>query len=229
MKTSHFEGILFYVLGLPIYGSIVLSWALTLLLGLTAWLLSRQWRVDYPGPVQILMENLLRMMEETIDSILPGRLDLVLPFISTLWIYILLSNLLGIIPGLSSPTSDLSVTAALAALVFLSVHWFGWRANGFLAYIKHYLSPNPIMLPFHIISEISRTMALAIRLFGNVMSLEIAALLVLMVAGFLVPVPLLMLHIVEAVIQAYLFGMLAMIYIAGGIQSQESRLQKQEE
>ena len=83
------------------------------------------------------------------------------------------------------------------------------------------------MLPFHIISEISRTVALAVRLFGNVMSLEIAAVLVLMVAGLLVPVPLLMLHIVEAVIQAYLFGMLALIYIAGAIQSQELRLQKE--
>ena len=83
------------------------------------------------------------------------------------------------------------------------------------------------MLPFHVISEASRTVALAVRLFGNVMSLEIAAALVLMVAGLLVPVPLLILHIVEAVIQAYLFGMLALIYIAGAIQSQELQLQNE--
>jgi len=90
-------------------------------------------------------------------------------------------------------------------------------------YLRHYLAPMPLMLPFHLISELTRTMALAIRLFGNMMSLEMAALLVLLVAGFLVPIPLLMLHIIEAVIQAYIFGMLALIYIAGAIHSQQSR------
>ncbi|MGE0013332.1 MAG: F0F1 ATP synthase subunit A, partial [Azoarcus sp.] len=87
----------------------------------------------------------------------------------------------------------------------------------------YYVQPSPIMLPFHIISEISRTVALAVRLFGNVMSLETAAILVLLVAGFLVPVPVLALHIVEALVQAYIFGMLALVYISGGIQSQQSR------
>ena len=85
------------------------------------------------------------------------------------------------------------------------------------------------MLPFHIISEISRTVALAVRLFGNIMSLEMAALLVLFIAGFLVPIPILMLHIIEALVQAYIFGMLALIYIAGGLQSQQLRYEKQEE
>jgi F-type H+-transporting ATPase subunit a len=90
-------------------------------------------------------------------------------------------------------------------------------------YLRHYLSPTPVLLPFHIVSEISRTIALAVRLFGNIMSLEMAALLILLVAGFLAPVPILMLHIVEALVQAYIFGMLALIYIGGGIQSQLHR------
>ena len=89
--------------------------------------------------------------------------------------------------------------------------------------MRHYLEPNPILLPFHIVSEISRTIALAVRLFGNIFSLEMAALLILLVAGFLVPVPVLLLHIVEALVQAYIFGMLALIYIAGGIQSLEMK------
>ena len=158
---------------------------------------------------------------------LPGRVELVFPFVATLWTFILVANLIGLVPGLSSPTSDLSVTAALAFLVFLVRALVRDQGGGLAKYLKHYLAPNPIMLPFHLISEVSRTVALAVRLFGNVMSLEIAAVLVLMVAGLLVPVPLLMLHIVEALIQAYLFGMLALIYIAGGIQSQELRLQKE--
>jgi F-type H+-transporting ATPase subunit a len=83
-------------------------------------------------------------------------------------------------------------------------------------------------LPFHIISEITRTVALAVRLFGNIMSLEMAALLILLVAGFLAPVPILMLHIVEALVQAYIFGMLALIYVAGGVQSQQLRESQKE-
>ena len=137
----------------------------------------------------------------------------------SLWIFLVLANLTGIIPGLHGPTADLSTTVALAILVFLSVHWYGIRIHGFKAYLRHYVEPNPILLPFHIISEISRTVALAVRLFGNIFSLEMAALLVLLVAGFLVPVPVLLLPIVEAWVQPYKFGMLALIYIAGGIQS----------
>ena len=81
------------------------------------------------------------------------------------------------------------------------------------------MQPNPILLPFNVIGELSRTLALAVRLFGNIMSLEMAALLVLLVAGLLVPVPLLMLHVVEALVQAYIFGVLALVYIAGGLES----------
>ena len=106
-------------------------------------------------------------------------------------------------------------------LVFLSVHWFGIRIDGLRLYLKHYLSPNPILLPFHLMGELTRTLALAIRLFGNMMSLEMAALLVLLVAGFLAPVPLLMLHIIEALVQAYIFGMLTLVYVAGALQSHE--------
>ncbi|MDH5221574.1 MAG: F0F1 ATP synthase subunit A, partial [Betaproteobacteria bacterium] len=101
------------------------------------------------------------------------------------------------------------------------VHWYGVRAAGWRAYLRHYLSPSPLLLPFHLMSELSRTVALAIRLFGNMASLEMAALLVLLVAGFLVPVPILLLHVVEALVQAYIFGMLALVYIASGIQAQK--------
>lgn len=200
--------------------SIVTSWGVTAVLALAAWMATRRLR-ETPGSFQVVLEGAVSAMEEAIASVLPGKVELVFPFVATLWIYILFANLPGILPGLHSPTADLSVTASLAVLVFLSVHWFGIRAEGLRTYLKHYLKPSPILLPFHLISEASRTVALAVRLFGNVMSLEIGYALVLLVAGFLVPVPLLMLHLVEAVIQAYLFGTLALIYIAGGIQAQE--------
>jgi F-type H+-transporting ATPase subunit a len=226
ITTGPFEGRLLVIAGVGISGSIVLSLGIVVLLAAAAALVTRKLG-SRPGLLQAAVEGAVAAMEGAVEEVLPGRAELVFPFVATLWIYILVANLLGLIPGLSSPTSDLSVTAALAVLVFLSVHWFGIRAEGWKKYLKHYLEPNPILLPFHLISEISRTVALAVRLFGNVMSLEIAAALVLLVAGLLVPVPLLMLHIVEALIQAYLFGMLALIYIAGGIQSQELRIQKE--
>jgi F-type H+-transporting ATPase subunit a len=140
-----------------------------------------------------------------------------------LWLFIAMANLTGLIPGLHGPTGDLSTTAALAILVFFSVHWYGIRSAGPGRYLRHYVAPSPILLPFHLLGELSRTLALAVRLFGNIMSLEMAALLVLLVAGLLVPVPLLMLHVVEALVQAYIFGMLALIYIAGGMQSQAAQ------
>ena len=90
-------------------------------------------------------------------------------------------------------------------------------------YLSHYVRPFPFLLPFHIVGEITRTVALAVRLFGNMMSLDLVALIFLLLAGFLVPVPILMLHVVEALVQAYIFGMLALVYIAGGIQSQRRR------
>jgi F-type H+-transporting ATPase subunit a len=162
-------------------------------------------------------------IDDAIRAVLPTHVHLVFPFVATLWIFIVTANLIGLVPGLHAPTGELSVTASLALLVFLSVHWFGVRIEGIGSYLRHYLKPSPLLLPFHVISEISRTLTLAVRLFGNIMSLEMAALLVLLVAGFLAPIPLLMLHIVEALIQAYIFGMLTLIYIAGAIQTQESR------
>jgi len=151
--------------------------------------------------------------------VVPGAYREVTPFIATLWIFLVVANLVGLIPGLHSPTADLSVTAALAVVVFFSVHWFSIRALGLKAHLRHYLRPSPILLPFHLISELTRTLALAIRLFGNIMSLEMAALLVLLVAGFLVPIPLLMLHIIEALVQAYIFGTLALLYIGSGLEA----------
>ena len=165
------------------------------------------------------VEAVVVVIEGAIEEVLPeNSVRKVLPFIATLWLFVLVANLVGLIPTLHAPTRDLSATAALAVLVFASTHWFGIRDHGLKGHLKHYAEPSVILLPFHIISEFTRTLALAIRLFGNMMSLEMAALLVLLIAGFLVPVPLLMLHVIEAVVQAYIFGMLALIYIAGALE-----------
>lgn len=216
------EAIVFTLGPLAISRPVVTTWAVMLGLTLLCALATRRLRLD-PGPLQTMLEGIVSTIHDAIEDTLPDYGRRLLPFIGTLWIYIAIANLVGVLPGATSPTGDLSTTAALAVVVFASVHWFGIRGEGVAAYLQHYIQPSVIMLPFHIISEISRTVALAVRLFGNVMSLETAALLVLLVAGFLVPVPVLALHIVEALVQAYIFGMLALVYISGGIQSGQSR------
>lgn len=222
METS--AKALFNLGPLAITGVVMTTWVLTLLLGVGAWLATRRLRLD-PSPLQTALEGIVGAMDEAVREVLPNHSEQVLPFVGSLWLYLVVANLVGLIPGFDSPTGNLSATSALAVLVFLSVHWFGIRSQGLAGYLRHYLAPNPILLPFHIISELSRTVALAVRLFGNIMSLEIAVLLVLLVAGFLAPIPLLMLHIVEALVQAYIFGMLALIYVAGGIQSHQLKVQ----
>lgn len=202
------------------------TWLITGVLWILAWLISRNLKND-PGPLQAAVEGIILAIEDAISEVSPRNAQHILPFIGSLWIYLVVANLMGLVPGLHSPTRDLSATAALAVLVFLSTHWFGIRIQGTGSYLRHYLTPSPVLLPFHIISEITRTIALAVRLFGNIMSLEMAALLILLVAGFLAPVPILMLHIIEALVQAYIFGMLALIYVAGGIQSQQHRQKKE--
>jgi F-type H+-transporting ATPase subunit a len=222
MESEQLENVLFKIGPLPISETVVTTWAVMLGLLIVCWLSARRLKLD-PGPWQVALEGVVGAIENAIEAVLPERVLVVLPFVGSLWIFVVCANLVGILPGLHGPTADLSTTSALALLVFLSVHWYGIRIHGLRAYLRHYVEPNPILLPFHLISEISRTVALAVRLFGNIFSLEMAALLILLVAGFLVPVPVLLLHIVEALVQAYIFGMLALIFIAGGIQSLESK------
>ncbi len=210
--------VVFHLGSLAITDTVATTWGVMLGIVLAAGMLTHR-LAPFPERRQVIAEGIVSVIERAVAEVLPAAaVRPVLPFIASLWLFILVANLVGLIPGLHAPTRDLSATAALAVLVFGSTHWYGIRAKGLRAYLKHYTEPSLILTPFHIISELTRTLALAIRLFGNIMSLEMAALLVLLIAGFLVPVPLLMLHVIEAVVQAYIFGILALIYIAGAIE-----------
>lgn len=220
-KPELFELLVFHLGPVTIGPTVLTTWLLMALLAGLAWIGTRHLSVATPTRLQTALEGTVLAIQGAIESTAPGQGARLLPFIGTLWVFIATANLVGVVPGLRSPTGDLSLTLALAMLVFMSVHWFGIRIDGISAYLRHYLSPNPILLPFHVLGEITRTVALAVRLFGNMMSLEMAALLVLLVAGFLAPVPVLVLHIVEALVQAYIFGMLALVYIAGALQSRQ--------
>jgi len=220
-KPEFFELLAFHLGPLSIGATVLTTWLLIAVLTGVAWLGTRRLSVDMPSRLQTMLEGTVLALQSAIEDAAPNHAARLLPFIGTLWLFIAAANLVGLVPGLRSPTGDLSLTVALAILVFLAVHWFGIRIDGLRVYLRHYLDPNPILLPFHLLGEVTRTLALAVRLFGNMMSLEMAALLVLLVAGFLAPIPLLMLHIIEALVQAYIFGTLALVYVAGALQSHE--------
>jgi F-type H+-transporting ATPase subunit a len=143
------------------------------------------------------------------------------PLVVTLALFVGVANLLGLVPGMKSPTADFSTTAALAVVVFLAVPVYGIREKGLKGYLKHYLEPSPFLLPLEIISELSRTVALAVRLFGNIMSEELVIAVLLAIAGLLVPVPIMMLAVLTAVVQAYIFAVLTAVYLSAAVRAKE--------
>jgi F-type H+-transporting ATPase subunit a len=144
-----------------------------------------------------------------------------LAFIGSLFLFIVVSNVLSVVPGFQAPTGSLSTTAALAIVVFLAVPFFGIQKLGLVRYLKQYIQPTPIMLPFNIIGEISRTLALAVRLFGNVMSGTLIAGILLAIVPLLFPIVFQALGLLTGVIQAYIFAILAMVYIASATRTIE--------
>jgi F-type H+-transporting ATPase subunit a len=201
--------------------TIVYTWLVMLLLVFGSWVVSRNLRT---GPEsrqrgQTLLEALVALIREQVrDSM--GRDPLpYLPFIGTLFLFISVSNLLAIVPGFEPPTGSLSTTAALALCVFVSVPVYGVAARGVAGYLRHYIQPTPVMLPFRIISEFSRTLALAVRLFGNVMSGQLIVAILLSVIPLFVPVLLQGLELMVGQVQAYIFAVLATVYIASAIRT----------
>jgi len=153
--------------------------------------------------------------------------DKYIGFIGTLFLFIAISNLCIIFPGYEAPTGSLSTTAALAVCVFLAVPFFGISASGIMGYLKSYLQPTFIMLPFNIISEVSRTLALAIRLFGNIMSGGMIVSILLTIAPLIFPVMMTILGLITGIVQAYIFSILAIVYIAAATQEPKSKNKKE--
>ena len=138
-------------------------------------------------------------------------------FIGTLFMFIFVANWCSLVPGIEPPTAHLETDAALALLVFGAVIWFGIRAGGVRGYLATFASPNPIMIPLNFIESLTRTFSLLVRLFGNVMSGVFVIGIVLSLAGLLVPIPLMALDLLTGAVQAYIFAILAMVFIAGAV------------
>ena len=205
---------------LPITRQVVTSWAimafLVLLSGAAFGFRGRP-AAARPGLLQTAMELLVETLAQQIEAVLRRDPWPHLPLLGTLFLFLATANLAAVVPGLAPPTSHLETPAALALTVLVAVHVEGLRARGLRGHLRHYLEPTPFMLPLHLISELSRTFALAVRLFGNMMSHELVIAIVLLLAGFLVPVPFLAMAILIGLIQAYIFTVLAAVFLAAAL------------
>lgn len=205
-----------------ITATLVFTWILMAILILVSYLVTRTIK---PGTEVSKGQNVLEALIETINEQIkqisqedPGRY---LPFIGTLFIFILASNVLSIVPGFNPPTGSLNTTIALSLCVFLAVPFYGISDRGILGYLKEYLKPTFIMLPFNIISDISRTLSLAIRLYGNVMSSSVIVAILLGVVPLFFPIVIQALGLLTGVIQAYIFAILAIVYIASSTKKEK--------
>ncbi len=208
--------------------TLIFTWIVMGLLTLGSWLVTRRLS---SGTELSRGQNLLEVLVETLRQQIrdvsrqdPGPY---LPFVGTLFVFVATSNLLAVVPGFHPPTSSLSTTAALAACVFVAVPVYGITSSGLVAYLKQYLQPSVFMLPFNIIGELSRTLALAVRLYGNIMSGSVIGAILLAFVPLFVPVLMQMLGLLTGMIQAYIFAVLAMVYIASAAKAHEAITRRQ--
>jgi len=195
--------------------TIVTTWGLMLLMTVSSWLITRKLKDDlHISRWQHVLEVITLAIKTQIEQVGLMASRKYLGFIGTLFLFILMSNLCVIFPGYEPPTGSLSTTAALALCVFVAVPLFGVKELGITGYLKFYMRPTIIMLPFNVISEISRTFALAIRLFGNVMSGGMVLAILLSITPLIFPLLLDALHLLTGIVQAYIFSVLATVYIA---------------
>jgi len=203
--------------------TLVTTWFIIMILVLGSWLITRNIKSELKiSRWQSALEIIVGFINTQIKEIGLDRSEKYLGFIGTLFLFIGFSSLFSIIPGYIPPTASLSTTAALAIAVFLAVPYFGIENSGFSEYFKTYLQPIWVMLPLNIISEISRTIALAIRLFGNIMSGGMIVAILLSIAPFIFPLIMKALGLLTGMVQAYIYTILATVYIAGALQSRKS-------
>ncbi len=210
--------------GVPLNATLVFTWAVMTLLAAGAWAVTRRF-TDDPVPTrwQNLVEVLVTGMRDQIREVSRQEPGPYLPFVGTLFLFIATCNLLTIVPGYLPPTGSLSTTAALALCVFVAVPVFGVSQEGLREYLRHYVRPTVLMLPFNIIGEVSRTLALAVRLYGNIMSGTVIVAILLGLAPLVFPLVMQLLGLVTGLIQAYIFAVLAMVYIAAAPAARAAR------
>ena len=210
------DNIIFWQWGfIKLNATIVFTWLVMFLLVLVSWLITRNLKVKPQiSRWQNILEIIVDAINQQIREVSQQEPSQYLPFIGTLFLFIVVANMLTIVPGYQPPTGSLSTTAGLALCVFVAVPLFGILNRGLLGYLRNYIQPTPLMLPFNIISEFSRTLALAVRLFGNIMSGTMLVAILLSLVPLFFPILIRLLGLLIGIIQAYIFAILAMVYIA---------------
>ncbi|MGI6587915.1 MAG: F0F1 ATP synthase subunit A [Peptococcia bacterium] len=214
-------GALFTLLGLEVTSVTTTMWGLMLVLAVVAYLTTRKLERVPTRRLQIFMEMVLESIIGFLNDIIgdEAKTKRYLPILGSFFILILLSNYSGLlpgaghVPGLQAPTSTWSVTAAFAIVVFFATHYYGFKAHGW-GYLKHFIEPVPVLLPLNIISEFTKPLSLSLRLFGNIYGEEMVVVGLFSLLPLLLPVPMQLLSLLFGFIQAFVFTLLASIYIS---------------
>jgi F-type H+-transporting ATPase subunit a len=203
--------------------TILYTWLVMIILVGGSWVVTRQLSVQPKlSRRQHILEIIVDAIADQIRDASRQEPSQFLPFIGTLFIFVATCNLLTLFPIYESPAGSLSTTTALALCVFVAVPLYGIKNRGVGGYLKHFLQPSPFMLPFQLISEVSRTLSLAVRLFGNIMSGSMLVAILLSIVPLLFPMVMRAFGLLIGMIQAYVFAILAMVYIASGMRAQKS-------
>ncbi len=207
---------LFHIGPAPITAGVVTTWIIMAALVGGGRLVSRRLSL-VPSRTQAAFELIVDTLDGQIRDTMQVEPAPYRAFIGTLFAFIFVANWTTLIPGAEPPTAHIETDAALALLVFVAIVWFGIRASGVRGYLATFASPSPIMIPLNFIESVTRTFSLLVRLFGNVMSGVFVVGIVLSLAGLLVPIPLMALDLLTGAVQAYIFAILAMVFIAGAV------------
>jgi F-type H+-transporting ATPase subunit a len=217
-RLNVFPETIFSIGPVHISDTVLTTWFVMAIITIICYFSTRKLSIK-PSIYQEVLEAVFEAIEKTTKDVLPLNPWLVVPVLGTFWILIGFSNLVGLLPGLKTPTADLNTTFAFAVISYSMTHVFGIATQGLKGYLLHYKEPTWMLLPFHLIAEFTRTLALAVRLFGNMLSGEMIAVILLGIMGLIVPIPFDLLHIIIGLIQAYIFGVLTIVFIAGGIRT----------
>ena len=212
----------------PITEPVVVTWGIMAALALGGWLATRSLAV-VPSRRQTVIEVIVGAIEDQIRSTMRVAPAPYLPLLGTLFMFILAANWSSLIPGVDPPTAHIETDAALGLIVFFAIIYFGISTRGPLGYLKTFADPTIVMIPLNVVETFTRTFSLIVRLFGNVMSGVFIIAIVLSLAGLLVPIPLMALDLLTGAVQAYIFTVLAMVFIgSAATQSRAGRSNAQE-
>ncbi|HXW71861.1 MAG TPA: F0F1 ATP synthase subunit A [Methylocella sp.] len=209
---------LFHLGPVPISAPVASTWSIMAFLGGGAFLVSRGLRL-VPDSVQAFFELVVETVDSQIRDTMRVEPEPYRAFIGTLFLFIFAANWSSLVPGIEPPTAHVETDAALAFLVLLAVIFFGLRAGGWRGYLKTFARPSVLMIPLNFVETLTRTFSLLVRLFGNVMSGVFVIGIVLSIAGLLVPIPLMALDLLTGAVQAYIFAVLAMVFIGEGLET----------